>query len=130
MGEFGHYAARGADFCIDSWGSGPFMIESGGRTFRFEDSDRFGPSLLNENGDIASTCWPSIRSPFWRAHRIWVRQGRRRAGNSVTCVWDEPKPTTFWRSSSRSRQAFIVEQGDEDGRYIEIPRPPMTVTEP
>ncbi len=116
MAEFGHIASIGGGICIDAWGAGPFVISAGGKLFRFEDSDRFGPSLIKKNGDICTNPWPCERSPFWRAHRLWVRQGRR-TEDGVICVWDEPKPTKY-RKIGRTR--VIIENGDEDGGYIEI----------
>lgn len=121
--EFGHNAAIIPGVArIDSWGVGPFVIEAAGKSFRFEDSDRFGPALVNKRGDPLAKPYPSERSPFWRAHRIWKRQGRRLAEDGATCIWDEPKPTTV-RMIGR-RDAVIVENGDEDGRIIRLPREP------
>jgi len=120
MTEFGHFASIGGGFCLDSWGAGPFVIKTSDRTsFRFEDSDRFGPSLVKSNGDISDT-QPKERSPFWRAHRIWVRQGRRLEADGVTCMWDEPKPMVVYPISGRS--SYIIENGEEDGRVITLPK--------
>jgi len=89
MTDFGHMGAITPNVCIDVWGAGPFFIEAGGQRFRFGDSDRFGPYLANRHGDPLANPWPAERSPFWRAHRIWVRQGRR-LEDGVNCIWDEP----------------------------------------
>lgn len=115
--EFGHSSMNLGDGCfIDTWGSGPFVLNVEGKSHRFEDSDRFGPSRIKKNGDICENpSWPE-RSPFWRAHRIWVRQGRRVMDDSVSCVWDEPKPTILQKMGVRN--ALVVENGDEDGRVI------------
>jgi hypothetical protein len=123
VSEFGHHAASvvigdGVRVYIDSWGSGPFTIEAEGKTFRFEDSDRFGPMLVTECGNIADPPQPGERSPFWRAHRIWVRQGRRLAEDGVSCRWVEPKPTLVRRFSRRS--AVVIEHGKEDGEVVEV----------
>ncbi len=120
MTEFGHFASIGGGFCIDAWGAGPFVItdEKGG-SYRFEDSDRFGPSLIDSQDDIADV-QPNSRSLFWRVHRIWVRQGRRLQDDGITCIWDEPKPTTVVALSKRS--AYIIENGEEDGKTITLPR--------
>lgn len=130
MREFGHNGAvvqiqfgdeSPSAVCIDSWGSGPFLIIAGGKTFRFEDSDRFGPSLVKKNGAITEGRWPPERSPFWRAHFLWYRQGRRVAGDGLTCLWHEPKPMLY-RIEKRRGQNFmiIVEQGEPDGREIDV----------
>ncbi|MBN8979327.1 MAG: hypothetical protein J0I08_22955 [Rhizobiales bacterium] len=116
MAEFGHKAYIGGGMCIDAWGAGPFVISAGGKSFRFEDSDRFGPHLIKKNGELFDNPWPSERSPFWRAHRIWVRQGRR-TEDGVNCIWDEPKPTKYRKIRGAK---FIVENGEEDGAYVEI----------
>jgi hypothetical protein len=122
MSAFGHHARSvivGEVWVhIDSWGSGPFMIEAAGKTFRFEDSDRFGPYLVTKRGDIATPDVPPERSPFWRAHRIWARQGRRLAEGGVTCIWDEPKPMLFRRITPRLK--VVIEHGDEDGALTEV----------
>jgi hypothetical protein len=120
MAGFGHASAIGADFCIDGWGAGPFVIDAQGKTFRFEDSDMFGPSLVRKNGDIAANPWPSERSPFWRAHWAWVRQGRRLKEDRMTCVYDWPRPTTYFVVG---REMFVVERGDAGGEEIRVPPP-------
>lgn len=89
MSEFGHFAARGKGVFLDSWGGGPFVIYARGRRYRFEDSDRFGPYLVRKSGEIRHNPYPPEKSPFWRAHRLWVKQGRRVAEDGITCIWDE-----------------------------------------
>jgi hypothetical protein len=113
--EFGHIFARGPSACIDSWGVGPFVIATEGRSYRFIDSDRFGPHLATRKGHPLANPWPPERSPFWRAHRIWVRQGRR-TEDGVNCIWDEPKPQILCRLNRRN--AMLVEAGEEDGKTI------------
>lgn len=115
MSEFGHFSARVGGVHIDGWGSGPFTISAAGRTWRFEDSDRFGPHLVTRNGDLAAKDVPSERSPFWRAHLAWVRQGRRLAEDGSTCVYEPLRPTKVRRIAGRNCE--IVEQGDDDGGY-------------
>lgn len=118
MTEFGHRALvtelGGRALYLDHWGVGPFVIRIAGKQYRFEDSDRFGPALIKLNGDLRANPTPPSRSPFWRAHRIWRRQGRRVDG--IACLWDEPKPTLLRRLNGRN--ALVVEAGEEDGRYI------------
>lgn len=118
MGEFGHHSVVGNGFHLDGWGAGPFTITFGKLSFRFEDSDRFGPALVNRKGDPLATPWPSARSPFWRTHRIWVRQGRRLTDDDLTCIWTEPKPTYVRRLNRRN--VIVVESGEEDGETIEV----------
>lgn len=115
MSEFGHSAAIGPGFCIDCWGVGPFVItDENGKQYRFEDSDRFGPSLIGKKGDPLAT-QPGTRSPFWRIHSIWVQQGRR-VEDAINCIWDEPKPTTIRMLSKRV--GVVVENGEENGKTI------------
>lgn len=124
--DFGHEAARGTidgfPCFVDTWGSGPFVIKAKDKAFRFEDSDRFGPALCKRNGDICSNPYPAERSPFWRAHKLWKAQGRRIADDGAMCVyeWSDPRPTTYYKIG---REMFVVEAGDDDGGYVEVPRP-------
>ncbi len=119
MSEFGHTGVIGAGFCLDSWGAGPFLIRAGGKTvYRFEDSDRFGPLLLTKM-DMPKENQPGERSSFWKAHRLWRRQGRRTANDGKTCIYDPPKPN-YYKKISQGRRV-IVSFGDEDGDYIEVP---------
>ncbi len=113
VGKIGSYAVR-----MDSWGDGPFVLEVDGKSFRFEDSDRFGTSLLTKSNEVAKNPSPGVRSPFWRAHRIWVRQGRRTEEfeDHWKCVWDEPKPRIV--NHIGGRNYWIEESGDPDGKTI------------
>jgi hypothetical protein len=86
--EFGHIAARGKGLYIDSWGAGPFEITVGGKLFRFEDSDRFGPTPLDAEGEPLPEYFSS-RSPFWYGWHRWKDQGRRVAKDEKTCVWED-----------------------------------------
>lgn len=118
MTEFGHSAAIGPGFCIDSWGVGPFFIvDEAGKQWKFEDSDRFGPFILGQKGDPLSK-QPGERSPFWRAHSVWVQQGRR-LEDGKNCGWEEPKPTTVKMLSKRV--GIVVERGEENGKTVLIP---------
>lgn len=117
MSEFGHNYAIGDGFCIDSWGAGPFVIHVGAQSWRFEDSDRFGPSLVKKNGDDGANPFPPERSPFWVAHFAWCKQGRRIAEDGVTCVWEPLKPTLV---RIVRRQIIVIEEGDPDGDMIDV----------
>lgn len=116
MSEFGHFGKIGDGFCIDAWGAGPFIIEAGGKSWRFEDSDRFGPGLVKRNGDTLTNPHPPSRSPFWRAHMLWVRQGRRLQADGMHCIWDEPKPQVA--VSIGKRDLYLIEAGEDDGKLI------------
>lgn len=119
MSDFGHcYFNNGPKIHIDAWGVGPFVISVGGKQFRFEDSDRFGPYLVRKNGAMLANPYPPERSPFWRAHMLWRRQGRRMADDGVTCIWDEPKPMKVRRINGRNCE--IIEPGEEDGKIVVI----------
>lgn len=85
--NFGHFYGAGKNMRIDSWGAGPFIItDARGKEWRFEDSDQFGPSIINKRGDILDQ-QPGERSAFWAAHWEWRKQGRQMAEDGVTCVW-------------------------------------------
>jgi hypothetical protein len=118
MTEFGHRGIILPGICIDTWGAGPFVIEVGAQTFRFEDSDRFGPLFVGKTGRELENQMLAERSPFWAAHRAWVSQGRRLKPDGTSCIWDQPKPTTF-RKIKRGF-AVVVEHGDEDGGFVEV----------
>ena len=92
MSEFGHTALIGGGIYIDGWGWGPFTIEHDERIWRFEDSDRFGPSLLKKNNELRKNPFPPSNSLFWELHRQWVQQGRRTEDDGVTCVVDYQEP--------------------------------------
>lgn len=91
MAEFGHIFSSAGDAHIDSWGAGPFVIHLGPncRSFRFEDSDRFGPIPLRKTGtEIREPGYFGEQSPFWYVWGKWVAQGRRLAADGITCIWD------------------------------------------
>ncbi len=118
MSEFGHIARSFAGFHIDSWGAGPFLITVEGKTYRFEDSDRFGPSKLRADGEIAANPWWPERSLFWRAHRLWCEQGRRTESDGITCIWEgsaRPAPTVY-RTVGRTK--FVILDGEDGGPAV------------
>lgn len=115
MSDFGHVYSNSSGIHVDGWGAGPFIIMVAGRSYRFEDSDRFGPYLIEKKDQILER-QPREGHPFWRAHRIWVRQGRRVDKDDISCVWHEPKPT-FVRKIA-GRLVTIVSAGEEDGEVI------------
>jgi len=91
MTEFGHTSAAFKIFghvCrMDNWHAGPFTIAVNGRTWRFEDSDRFGPAILTKHDEPVPSV-PGGKSPFWPAWEVWKEQGRRVADDGITCVWN------------------------------------------
>ncbi len=111
MTGFGHTAINGNGFFADSWGRGPFEIEANGKTYRFEDSDMFGPALLRKDGELRANPYPNERSPFWRAHSLWRKQGRRVADDGVTCIWNEPRPMLVRHIGNRNE---VIDCGEED----------------
>jgi hypothetical protein len=118
MTEFGHIGIIAAGVCLDTWGVGPFKIEVGDKIHLFEDSDRFGPLLLRKDG-MPLENQPRERHPFWKAHRAWVKQGRRT--ESGVCVWQPLRPDQV-RIIKRGRHRFIdvIEAGDDGCDEIEI----------
>lgn len=117
MSELGHSFGAMKGLRFDNWGAGPFVIEAEGKRYRFGDSDRFGPYLATKLNDPIANPYPSEHSPFWRAHRIWVRQGRR-LDDGINCIWDEPKPQTVRMIGKRT--CIVIENGEEDGRVIRV----------
>lgn len=114
-GNFGHTGAGGNGTFIDTWGVGPFHIVADDRkTYRFEDSDQFGPYLITRNGDVASK-QPGARSPFWHAHWLWKRQGRQIDVDGRSCIWRGPKPHVW---TKKGRQLVLIECGEDDGQNI------------
>ncbi len=91
--DFGHWHASGKGHHMDGWGAGPFVIETAeGRLYRFEDSDRFGPSRVNKNGELAANPYFGELSPFWHAWHRWREQGRRLKDDGKTCIWEDKEP--------------------------------------
>lgn len=125
-GEFGHTGIIRAGLCIDAWGAGPFVITTpDGKSFRFEDSDRFGPMTVTRTGAMAAN-QPPERSPFWWAHYQWRKQGRRVADDGATCIYEHRvlRPTTFY---VKGRVMHVIEEGDFDGPwdggYVQVKAP-------
>lgn len=91
MTEFGHEWAVGPGFRMDNWGVGPFELTIGKIKYRFEDSDRFGPSMLKRDGELRDKPWFNEGHPFWDHHHWWVSQGRKTEEDGVTCVYVAPE---------------------------------------
>ncbi|MDF1720549.1 MAG: hypothetical protein P1U65_07740 [Minwuia sp.] len=117
MTEFGHFARDVAGVRIDTWGAGPFIIiDAAGKVWRFQDSLRFGPLILTARW-MPKEQQPGSRSAFWSPHDRWCQQGRKLAGDGMTCIWREPKPTTM---RIHGRELVIVDGGEPDGRELII----------
>ena len=107
-------------FHVDTWGAGPFRLVAGGKTFLFEDSDRFGPLFLGKTGIVLSD--QRVAKAFWPAHYMWIKGGRKTEGD--LCIWDEPKPGTYWRDASRKRHV-LTDPDHESMGYVQVPKPEM-----
>lgn len=86
--EYGHEPAAGAGIFIDSWGAGPYLLRFAGKSYRFEDSARFGPVPIGLDAEPTDTMFEP-NSPFWRAWERWRDEGRktvrgRRGRNGIT----------------------------------------------
>ncbi len=64
-------------------------INAGGKVFRFDFSDRFGPLVLGADGSPLDR-QPGPRNPFWAAIDAWVRQGKK-VGDDGLCIWRDDK---------------------------------------
>ncbi len=126
---FGHDAKTGTidgqPFHMDTWGSGPFYIRVGGKRYCFEDSDMFGPAVLRKNLSIDDR-QPGEKSQFWDAYQMWRNGGRRTRWNGKVCIWDKPKPGTYWIEPETGLSWFLTDPPhgfDEKLGYIEVPKP-------
>lgn len=76
----GHDARNIGATHIDTFGFGPLMIRDGKRTWFFEFSEMFGPSILRRAGrhfEIADKQPISERDPFWHPFQRWMDTGRK-----------------------------------------------------
>lgn len=122
MTDFGHIAydiGLGKNRCrIDAWGAGPFRMVVNGKTVIFEDSDMFGPLFLGKTGIVLGDQRESYA--FWAAHHMWVKGGRRTDGD--LCIWDEPKPGTYWEDEKGLRH-FLTDPDYPPLGYVPVPKP-------
>ena len=129
MGDFGHCFASGTfpdeRFHIDAWGTGPFFIRVLGKRYKFEDSDMFGPFLLNKDGSVSSKQPISERHPFWLGYQMWRNGGRRVRWGGRVCVYEKPKPGTYWKDPATRLSWFLSDPpyGLEHLGYVEVERP-------
>lgn len=84
------------------------------------NAGRHGQPFTQAFGLLLANPYPGERSPFWKAHRLWVSQGRRLAEDGITCIYDIPilKPTKV-RKVGRGKY-IIIEKGDEGGEFIVV----------
>jgi len=129
MTGFGHHATTGKvdglGFHLDSWGSGPFYIRVNGKRYAFEDSDMFGPVLLNKDGSISERQPISERHPFWLGYQPWRNGGRRVRWGGKVCVYEKPKPGLYWKDDGTGLSWFLTDPpfGLEYFGYCRVPRP-------
>lgn len=114
--EYGHAGYRIPHGFIDVWGGNEHLIEVNGKTYRFEDSDRFGPSFIKKNGDIA-VHQPGERHPFWGAYEAWRKQGRQMKDGR--CVW-RPFKDEILEVDDRGRIIRVAQEGEDGGMTIVI----------
>jgi hypothetical protein len=128
MSGFGHRATTGQigglGFHMDAWGNGPFYIRIKGKRYAFEDSDMFGPSLLNKNGSISEKQPISERHPFWLGYCMWRRGGRRVRWGGKVCIYEKPKPGTYWRDEQNISHFLTDPPEDLDYLgYVRVDQP-------
>lgn len=75
--NFGHHFAQAGGAFLDAWGSGPFIIRRGRKSWWFEDSDMFGPTLIDKKTHDPKDRQPGERDPFWFAYERWCKGGRK-----------------------------------------------------
>ncbi len=107
MKDFGHESIRGNGFFIDSWGVGPYVLITSKGHFVFEDSDRFGPALVDrKTGDPINEMIPP-KSPFWKAYERWRKEGRKTTEGKPLGTRREPLPVQYCVYSDLRRDAEI-----------------------
>lgn len=52
-------------------------VTDGRRKYRFEFSEMFGPTLINQRGDPLKVQPVSERHPFWRPFNAWLADYRK-----------------------------------------------------
>ncbi len=57
-------------------------VSDGRRKYRFEFSEMFGPTLINERGDPLKVQPISETHPFWRPFNAWLADYRAKKGQS------------------------------------------------
>lgn len=109
----------------------------GARQFRFEWSNQFGPLMLGKRGEPLSTTLPE-RSPFWRALRFWIAQGKQVVNGigqyeerTRTNAWLQLGPRTLVQATPEHRakwpEAVVVAITEDD--FSPSVRPSASATE-
>lgn len=94
MSDFGHEVICGRGLHIDIWGAGPFTITAAGKTYRFEDSDRFGPALVRADGELRAN---PPKHDYWGAgepdcpREIKAGNGELHTLRCKACGLDSPR---------------------------------------
>ena len=116
--EFGTVRCGKTAFHFDSWGVQQHQIITGGKTYYFTFSDRFGPLMETKTGREAEL---PIRAthPFWIAFNMWLKGGKVTFGG--VCQHKPAKPGTFWRNDRKSM--FLTDPDVDALGYVEVPRP-------
>ncbi|MCV6826042.1 MULTISPECIES: hypothetical protein [Halocynthiibacter] len=128
MSEFGHKAIKGVingrPFFSDGWGEGPFAIRVKGKRYTFEDSDLFGPALLNKGGSISERQPISERHPFWLGYVMWRKGGRKTRWKGRVCVYEKASEGTYWKDD-KGTPHFLTDppEGLEYLGYRRVNRP-------
>jgi hypothetical protein len=117
MAEYGHFGRVVAGCAIDAWGAGPFILRDKGKEWSFEFSDRFGPILLNKDGEPRALQPISPKHPFWRPFNAWLAQGKK--VEDGVAVWREPLPTVLRHIVGR--HYAVEEKGEDGGQTIVLP---------
>lgn len=75
---------------ISTGGPDRKIKDQDGKVIVFEDHPRFGPAVLNKQGDPADK-QPGVRASFWRVYVWWSEQGKKIDADGF-CEWTEPPP--------------------------------------
>ncbi len=82
-----------------------YRICVGARTFLFDWSDRFGPTLVDKDGRQLSAALPRR---FVIAASLWAVQGKR--VEDGMCVWHTPRKPVF---KIQNGMMVIIEDGEK-----------------
>ena len=119
MAEYGHFGSITNGCSIDAWGAGPFTLRDKDRQWSFEFSDRFGPVLLDKDGEPLRRQPISPRHPFWKPFNAWLSQGKRVA-NGVA-IHQNPRAIVAKHVGGRN---YVIEHpGEDGGDLVIIPNP-------
>lgn len=95
--------------CILRGDPDTYQLRVGGRIFRFEFSDLFGPLVVGKRDQEIKQ--PGEKSSFWPAVTLWKRQGKRiRDG---FCLWT-PEPVEILQHLGGRNYKIVGETPQED----------------